>query len=101
MFILVITSDLFLVLYFAVKEGPKLESKFKERVRVAIKYARTIDDFDELVDPCTLACQYLGPEPSLYVLSTLNREERKHELPWHMGSSFLLFLRFNSLFSLV
>uniref|UniRef100_A0A7N2N732 Uncharacterized protein n=1 Tax=Quercus lobata TaxID=97700 RepID=A0A7N2N732_QUELO len=30
-----------------VKEGPELESKFKERVRVAIKYARTIDDFDK------------------------------------------------------
>ena len=98
---LVITSDLFLVLYFAAKEHPKLESKFEERVKVAIKYARTIDDFDKLVDPRTLACHCLGTEPSLYVLSTLDREERKRELPWHMGSSFPLFLRFNSLSSLV
>ena len=46
LFILVITSDLFLVLYFAVKKHLELESKFEERVQAAIKYARTIDDFD-------------------------------------------------------
>ena len=50
------------------KERPDLESQFEERVQEAIKYVRTIDDFDELVDPHTLACHYLGPEPSLYVL---------------------------------
>ena len=87
------SSDIFLPLYFAVKERPKLESKFKEWVQAAIRYARTIDDFDELIDPRTLACHCLGPEPSLYVLSTLNREERKRKLPLHMGSSYLLFLR--------
>ena len=101
LFILVITSDPFLVLYFAIKERPELESKFEERVQAAIKYARTIDDFDELIDPRTLAHYCLGPEPFLYVLSTLNREERKHKLPLHMGSSYPLFLRLNFLFSLV
>ena len=90
-----------MLLYFAVKECPELESKFEERVQVAIKYARTIDDFDELIDPCTLARHCLRPEPSLYVLSTLEREERKRELPLHMGSSYPLFLRLNFLFSLV
>ena len=74
LFILVITSDPFLVLYFAIKERPELESKFEERVQVAIKYARTIDDFDELTDPCTLARHCLGPEPSLYILSTFDWE---------------------------
>ena len=66
------SSDLFLLLYFVVKERPELESEFEERVQVAIKYARTIDDFDELIDPRTLARHCLGPEPSLYVLSTLD-----------------------------
>ena len=37
-----------------------------------IKYARTIDDFDELVDPRKLAHHCLGPEPSLYVLQTID-----------------------------
>ena len=101
LFILVITSDLFLVLYFAVKERLVLDSRFEERVQVAIKYARTIDDFDELIDPCTLARHCLGPEPSLYILSTLDREERKRKLPLYIGSSYPLFLRLNFLFSLV
>ena len=101
MFILVITSDLFLVLYFAVKERLVLDSRFEERVQVAIKYARTIDDFDELIDPRTLVCHCLGPEPSLYVLSTLDQKERKRKLPLHNGSSYPLFLRLNFLFSLV
>ena len=101
LFILVITSNLFLVLHFAVKECLELESKFEEWVQATIKYTRTIDDFDELIDPRTLARHCLGPEPSLYVLSMLDREERKRELPWHMGSSFPLFVCFNSLFSLV
>ena len=87
------SSDIFLTLNFAVKERPELESKFEERVQVAIKYARMIDDFDELIDPHTLARHCLGPDPSLYVLSTLNREERKRKFPLHMGSSYLLFLR--------
>ena len=82
-----------MLLYFAVKYHPELESKFEERVQAAIKYARTIDDFGELIDPRTLARHYLGPEPSLYVLSTLDREEKKRKLSLQMDSSYLLFLR--------
>ena len=63
-----------------VKERPKLESQIEERVQEAIKYARMIDDFDELVDPRTLARHCLGPEPSLYILQAINRERRKREL---------------------
>ena len=37
--------------YFIVKDRPELESRFEERVRATVKYASTIDDFDELVDP--------------------------------------------------
>ena len=63
------------------KERPDLESKFNERVQAAVKYARTIEDFNELIDPCTLARHCLGPGPSLYVLSALDREEKKRKLP--------------------
>ena len=70
----------FLMSSFAVKDRPELEAKFAERVQAAIKYARTIEDFGELIDPRTLARHCLGPEPSLYVLSTLDREERKRKL---------------------
>ena len=34
----------------------------------AIEYTRTIEDFDDLVDPRNLAFYCLGPEPSSYVL---------------------------------
>ena len=57
---------------------------------MAVKYASTIEDFDELVDPRTLARHYLRPEPSHYVLRVIHREERKRELPWYLenGSFF-------------
>ena len=61
------------------KERLELEGKFEEQVQEAIKYVSTIEDFDELVDPRTLAHHCLGPEPSPYVLRALDREERKHE----------------------
>ena len=73
------------VLPFAVKERPDLESKFDEWVQVAVKYAGMIEDFNELIDARTLACHCLGPDPSLYVLSTLDREEKKRKLPWYPG----------------
>ena len=49
------------------KERPDLESQFEEKVQEAIKYVRTIDNFDKLVDLRTLASHCLGPEPSLYI----------------------------------
>ena len=58
-------------------EHPELKGKFEERVQEAVRYAGTIEDFDELVDPRTLARHCLGPEPSLYVLRMIDREERK------------------------
>ena len=73
------------VLPFAVKERPDLESKFDEWVQAEVKYARTIEDFNELIDPRTLARHCLGPEPSLYVISALDREEKKRKLPWRPG----------------
>ena len=84
---MVITPDPFLLLYFVAKERLELESKFNERVQATVEYVRTIDDFDELIDPRTLARHCLGPEPSFYVLSILDREEKKRKLPL----SFLFF----------
>ena len=69
------------VLLFTVKEHPDLDSKFDKRVQAAVKYAGTIEDFNELIDPRTLARHCLGPEPSLYILSALDRQEKKRKLP--------------------
>ena len=77
---------------FAVKDRPELEAKFAERVQAAIKYARTIEDFGELIDPRTLARHCLGLEPSLYVLSTLDREEKKRKLYFKINLSSLFFV---------
>ena len=94
------------VLPFTVKERPELESEFDERVQVAVQYARTIENFNELIDPRTLARHCLGPEPSFYVLSAFDWEEKKRKLPWYPRrfssqpfSPFFFFLSF--LFSLV
>ena len=86
---------------FVVKEHPELEDKFEERVQEAIKYASTIEDFDELVDPHMLARHCLGLEPSTYVLHALDREERKRELSRHTRSSFPPFPCFNPFLFLV
>ena len=63
------------------KKHPDLESRFEERVCEVVKFASTIEDFDDLVDPRTLARHCLALEPSLYVLSANDREERKRESP--------------------
>ena len=67
------------------KERPELESEFDERVQAAVQYARRIEDFNKLINPCTLARHCLGPEPSLYILSALDQEEKKRKLPWYPG----------------
>ena len=67
------------------KERLELESRFNERVQAVVEYARTIEDFNELIDPRTLARHCLGLEPSLYVLSILDREEKKCKLPLYTG----------------
>ena len=36
---------------FAIKKRPRLKSRYKERVQAATEYAKTIDDFDNLVNP--------------------------------------------------
>ena len=61
----------------AVKRRPKLKSRYRERVEKAIEYAKTIEDFDDLVDSQTFAFYCLGPEPSSFVLRNLDIEEKK------------------------
>ena len=97
LFILAITPDPFLLLYFVTKERLELKSRFDERVQAAVEYARTIEDFNDLIDPRTLASHCLGLEPSLYVLSILDQEEKKRKLPLYMRLSFpFFFLNFLS-----
>ena len=76
------------------KECSELESEFDEQVQAAVQYARTIEDFNELINPHTLARHCLGPEPSLYILSTLDREEKKRKLPWYPRRVFSLLFSF-------
>ena len=61
---------------FAVKERSRLKSKYKECVQAATRYAKTIDDFDNLVNPRTLARHFLGLEPSPFVLRPIEIEEK-------------------------
>ena len=59
-----------------VKKCPKLKNRYKSRIEAAIEYAKTIDDFDDLVDPRTLAHHCLIPKPFAYVLCAINFEEK-------------------------
>ena len=43
----------------------------------AIEYAKPIKDWDDLVDPRTLAFYCLGPEPSAFVLRNIDIEVKK------------------------
>ena len=65
------------LLFCTVKRRPKLKSMHKERVETAIGYAQTIESWDDLVDPRTLAFYNLGPNPSPYVLRNIGIEGKK------------------------
>ena len=60
-----------------VKRWPKLKSRYKERIEKAIVYVKMIEDFDNLVDPRTLAFYCLGLEPSAFVLRNIEIEGKK------------------------
>ena len=76
-----------LFVVFVVKKHPKLKSRYKTHVQVAAEYMKTIDDFDDLVDPKTLARHYLGPKPSPFVLHGINIEETS-EFSFEFSPSF-------------
>ena len=43
----------------------------------AIEYAKTIESWEDLVDPRTLAFYCLGPDPSTYVLRLIEIKGKK------------------------
>ena len=55
----------------------ELKSKYQGRVEKAIEYANSIESWEDLVDPRTLAFYCLGPDPSPYVLRSIKIEEKK------------------------
>ena len=83
-----------LSLFFIAKRRPKLKSRYKGRVEKAIEYAQTIESWDDLVDPRTLAFYCLGPEPSAFVLKTVEREGKKSK--YHPRQYFYPYLSFPS-----
>ena len=101
-FIHSIISNSYVCFSWAVKRHPKLKSRYRQRVKATIEYAKTIDDFDDLVDPRIVALHCLGLEPSAYVLRTIEIEEKKSE--YSFGSSLfflLLYIFFNKCFPLI
>jgi len=64
-------------LFCAVKRWPKLKSRYKERVEKEIEYAKTIEYWDDLMDPQTLAFYGLDLEPFAFILRNLEIEEKK------------------------
>ena len=102
-FFLHLLSFILLLLIFwvpcAFKRWPKLKSRYKQCVEAAIEYVKSIDDFDDLVDPRTLALYCLGPEPSAYILCTIEREEKKSKYLVRHCPFFIFFLRMTTKFN--
>ena len=65
---------------FTVKDRLELDSRFEEHVCAIVEYVSTINDFDDLVDPRTLARHCLGSEPFHYVLRAIHRKEKSESL---------------------
>ena len=80
---------------YIVKKRPKLKSKNRHPVEAYVEYMKTINDFDDLVYPRTLARHCLGLEPSAYVLRAIEIEEKKNEC------SFWLVTALGSLSSII
>ena len=75
-FIFFIIANFLVCCVCVVKKCPKLKNRYKSRIEAAVDYAKTIDDFDDLVDPQTLAHHCLIPKPSAYVLCAIKFEEK-------------------------
>ena len=67
-----------------------MEDRYQGRVQVALEFALTIEDFDDLMDPRHLYDCCLGPKPSAFVLKKITREEKS----MLSLSSLLLFIYF-------
>ena len=64
----------------------------------AIEYAKTIDDFDDLVNPRTLALHCFSPEPFSYILRTIEIKEKKSKYLLNSSLSFPFSVFFPFLF---
>ena len=73
---------------------PKLKSRYKDHIQEAIEYVKMIDDFNNLVDPRTLACHFLGLEPSPFILCAIKIEEKSELGLIEFSSIFFLLLFF-------
>ena len=74
---MVVYNLFFFFFWGAVKRQPKLKSKYEGRVEKVIEYAKTVESWDDLVDPWTLAFYFLGLDPSPYVLRIIEIEGKK------------------------
>ena len=54
-----------------------MKSKYQGRVEKVIEYAKTIESWEDLVDPRTLVFYCLGLDPSSYVLRLIDIEGKK------------------------
>ena len=63
-------------------------------LRLPLNTRKSINDFNDLVDPRTLALYCLGPKPSAYVLCTIEREEKKSKYLVRCCHPLLLFFFF-------
>ena len=70
-FLLFFVANLSICGVCVVKKRPKLKSRYMRRVKATTEYAKTIDNFDHLVDPRTISHHCLSPEPSSFVLHTI------------------------------
>uniref|UniRef100_A0A7N2LXK1 RING-type E3 ubiquitin transferase n=1 Tax=Quercus lobata TaxID=97700 RepID=A0A7N2LXK1_QUELO len=59
-----------------VSDHPTLKERYQGLIEAALKFALTIDNFDDLVDPHHLYDCCFGPEPSAFVLKKIAREEK-------------------------
>lgn len=58
---------IYISFFFSTKKRKKLKSRYKGHIQAATEYVKKIEDFDDLVDPRTLARHFLGPKPSPFV----------------------------------
>lgn len=66
-----------------------LEERYQGLIKAALEFSLTIDDFDDLVDPCHLYNCYLGPASSTFVLKKIACEEKSR---FNLASFFISFL---------
>ena len=75
---------------YAVKRQPKLKSKYQDHVEKVIEYAKTVESWDDLVDPRTLTFYCLGPDLSPYELCIIELKEKRISVRFVSIDPFML-----------